>query len=351
MFKKSLIATAVIGALSASAVAQAATVYDQDGTKVDIYGRINYMITSGGTQELGPGEDKTNGSEFQNNGSRFGFRANHELNSDLSAFARMEFRFDADETNKDGIKDIRNSYLGLKSQQLGTLTIGNFDSVYKEAVTGVFDNYENKGWVTHDSGSISSRGDTVAYASPVFSGLQGHVQVKHLSGNGEVVGAQDNSSTTSTAAAVTYTWEGLYLAAGYNQSKDVSDRGASYGGGSNRSTGEDIWGVSAQYQFLPNFSARVIYEEIGAVNEGAPASDIEEIIGLGATFNYGQGNLYADVYDVSYVGDISSSNPWAIGVDYRFSPMRVYAEIFDEDASGENIDDSLLYTVGIRYDF
>src|SRR5690554_1119158 len=127
MFKKSLIATAVVGALSTSAVAQAATVYDQDGTKVDIYGRINYMITSGGNQDLSPGADKTSGSEFQNNGSRFGFRASHELNSDLSAFARMEFRFDADERNNDGIKDIRNSYLGLKSQQLGTLTIGNFD--------------------------------------------------------------------------------------------------------------------------------------------------------------------------------------------------------------------------------
>ncbi|WP_299314431.1 porin [uncultured Halomonas sp.] len=352
MLKKSLIATAVVGALSASAVAQAATVYDQDGTKVDIYGRINYMITSGGTQDLTPGEEKTNGSEFQNNGSRFGFRANHEINSDLSAFARMEFRFNADEVNRDPMQ-VRNSFLGLKSQQLGTLTVGNFDSVYKEAVTGVFDNYENDGWVTHDSGSTSSRGDTVAYATPVFNGLQGHLQVKHISGNDATVGAQDNSSTTSTAAAVTYSWEDLYLAAGYNQSKDVSDRGASYpsGGGGNNAAGEDIWGISAQYKFLPNFSARVIYEELGSVNEGASASAKKEIVGLGATFNYGQGNLYADVYDVSYVGDISSSNPWAIGVDYRFSPMRVYAEIYDEDASGENIDDSLLYTVGIRYDF
>ncbi|WP_445000429.1 porin [Halomonas mongoliensis] len=353
MFKKSLIATAVVGALSASAVAQAATVYDQDGTKVDIYGRINYMVTSGGKQDLSPGKAKTNGSEFQNNGSRFGFRANHELNSDLSAFARMEFRFNADEVNRDAMQ-VRNSFLGLKSQQLGTLTIGNFDSVYKEAVTGVFDNYENDGWVTHDSGSTSSRGDTVAYATPVFSGLQGHLQVKHISGNDATVGAQDNSSTTSTAAAVTYSWEDLYLAAGYNQSKDVSDRGASYpsGGGGNNAAGEDIWGISAQYKFLPNFSARVIYEELGSVNEGASASAKKEIVGLGATFNYGQGNLYADVYDVSYVGDdVSSSNPWAIGVDYRFSPMRIYAEVYDEDASGKNIDDSLLYTVGIRYDF
>src|SRR5690554_2902532 len=220
MFKKSLIATAVVGALSTSAVAQAATVYDQDGTKVDIYGRINYMITSGGNQDLSPGADKTSGSEFQNNGSRFGFRASHELNSDLSAFARMGFRFDADERNNDGIKDIRNSYLGLKSQQLGTLTIGNFDSVYFEAVSSLFDVYENDGFISLDSGSTSSRGDTVAYASPAFNGLQGHVQVKHISGNDAPVGARDNSSTTSTAAAVTYSWEDLYLAAGYNQSKE-----------------------------------------------------------------------------------------------------------------------------------
>ncbi|WP_162900000.1 porin [Halomonas sp. JS92-SW72] len=350
MFKKSLIATAVVGALSASAVAQAATVYDQNGTKVDIYGRINYMITSGGPQDLSPGAEKESGSEFQNNGSRFGFRASHELSSDLSAFARMEFRFKADEVNSESMT-VRNSFLGLKSQQLGTLTIGNFDSVYFQAVSSLFDVYENDGFISLDTGSTSSRGDTVAYASPVFSGLQGHVQVKHISGNDAEVGAQDNGSTTSTAAAVTYSWEDLYLAAGYNQSRDVSERGASYGGGGNNSAGEDIWGVSAQYKFLPNFSARVMYEELGSVNEGASASAKKEIVGLGATFNYGQGNLYADVYDVSYVGDISSSNPWAIGVDYRFSPMRVYAEIFDEDVSGENIDDSLLYTVGIRYDF
>lgn len=351
MFRKSLISTAVIGAISASSVAHSATVYDQDGTKVDVYGRINYMVTSGGAQDLTPGADKVSGSEFRNNGSRFGFRASQEINSDLSAFARMEFRFNADQVNRDPMQ-VRNSFLGLRSQQLGTLTIGNFDSIYKEAVTSLFDVYENDGFISLDTGSTSSRGDTLAYASPVFNGLQGHVQVKHLSGNDAEVGAQNNGSTTSTAAAVSYTWEDLYLAAGYNQSRDVSDRGARYAGGSNNAAGEDIWGVSAEYGFLPNVSARVMYEELGSVNDGASVSAIKEIVGLGATFDYGQGNLYADVYDVSYVGDdVSSSNPWAVGVDYRFSPMRVYAEIFDEDISGENIDDSLLYTFGIRYDF
>ncbi len=351
MFKKTLLATSVVGAFVVPAITQAATVYDQDGTKVDVYGRINYMVTSGGNQGLSPGAEKVSGSEFQNNDSRFGFRASHELNRDLSVFARMEFRFNADAQNTSPMT-IRNSFLGLRSQQLGTVTIGNFDSVYFQAVSSLFDVYENEGFISLDSGSVGSRGDTLAYSSPVFNGLQGHVQVKHLSGNDAVIGAQDNSSTTSAAAALSYTWNDLYLAAGYNQSKDVSDRGASYDGGRNNAGGEDIWGVAAQYEFLPNFSARIRYEELGSVNDNAPDSASKEVFSLGATFNYGQGTIYADVYDISYVGEgVSSNNPWAAGVDYRFMPMRIYAEIFDADISGENIDDSLLYTVGIRYDF
>ncbi|PMR74356.1 porin [Billgrantia endophytica] len=347
MFKKSLIATSLVGVMAASA--QAATVYDQDGTKVDVYGRLNYMVTSGGPQDLSPDSRKVSGSQFRNNGSRFGFRANHALNSDLSAFANMEFRFRADAVNSDPMT-IRNSFLGLRSQQLGTGTVGNFDSVYFQTVSSLFDVYENAGFLSLDTGSIGSRGDSLAYSSPVFSGLQAHAQVKHLSGNNTAIGARDNSSATSVAAAISYTWNDLYLAAGYNQSKDVSERGASYDGGANNAAGEDIWGVSAQYKFLPNFSARIKYEELGSVNAQAADTAVKEIFGLGATFNYGQGNLYADVYDVSYVGD-SSSNPWAVGIDYRFSPVRVYAEMFDQDVNGENIDDNPLYTVGIRYDF
>lgn len=349
MFKRTAFAI-LAGAIALPTLAQAATVYDQDGTKLDVYGRINYMITSGGTQDLSPGADKTNGSEFQNNSSRFGFIANRQIAPDLSAFARMEFRFKADANNSDSM-GIRNSYVGLDSTPYGRVMVGNFDSVYFDAVTSLFDVYENEGFITLDSGSVSSRGDAIAYSTPVLSGFQAHAQVKHLSGNEAEIGEHDNSSTLSSAAAVSYTWNNLYLAAGYNQSRDVSDRGAEYDGGNNNSAGEDIWGVAAQYKFLPNFSARLKYEELGSENEGAAEDDIKEVFALGATYGYGHGNIYADIYDVSYVGNVSSGTPWAVGIDYRMSPMRFYAEVFDEDVSGENIDDSLLYTVGIRYDF
>lgn len=338
------------GIFTLPSLTQAATVYDQDGTKLDVYGRINYMVTSGGAQDLTPGANKTSGSEFRNNASRFGFIANHQVAQDLSAFARMEFRFKADAVNSDSMT-MRNTYVGLDSTPYGRVIIGNFDSIYFEAVSSLFDVYENEGFISLDQGAVSSRGDAIAYSTPVLGGFQAHAQVKHLSGNQAEIGAQDNGSTLSTAAAISYTWNDLYLAAGYNQSRDVSDRGARYDGGSNNSAGEDIWGIAAQYAFLPNVSARLMYEELGSVNESASDSSIKDVIGLGATYNYGHGNIYADIYDVSYVGDISSGTPWAVGIDYRMRPIRFYAEIFDEDISGENIDDSLLYTVGIRYDF
>ncbi|TVM06858.1 MAG: porin, partial [Halomonas sp.] len=49
--KKTLLATAVVSAVAAMGATtsvQAAPVYDQDGTKLDIYGRISMGIRGGG---------------------------------------------------------------------------------------------------------------------------------------------------------------------------------------------------------------------------------------------------------------------------------------------------------------
>ena len=87
--KKTLLATAIVSALGASAVAQAATVYDQDGTRVDIYGRIAMAIESGGTEYDG-GVYEDNGAEFVDASSRLGLRLQHMVSSDLTAFGHLE---------------------------------------------------------------------------------------------------------------------------------------------------------------------------------------------------------------------------------------------------------------------
>jgi len=370
--KKTLLATAIAGAIAASGMAvtnaQAATVYDQDGTRLDVYGRIVYGITSGGTQEeVGV---KSTGSEFEDLGSRFGFRMNHQVTSDMSVYARLEFRGRADANNRDGFDNVRNTYVGVKSNTWGDVMVGNFDSVYYRSGDVLFDVPEGDGWAHLGGISQGSRGDAISYSTPTLEGFRAHVQAKHLSGNGAEEGAGDNSSTWTTAAAVDYTIDRLYVSVGYNQAKDVADRGAKYDGGSGNPAGEDLVGIFASYQFTPAFSGRIKYEEVtdtfsqARLIENGAYDAIESIFGIGGTFDYGAGEIYGDYYNISMAWDgASSRDQWVLGANYRFSkPMYVFAEVVEFDTSYSDqvfdgvgnvseLDDDLLYTVGVRYDF
>lgn len=369
--KKTLLATAIAGTMAATG-AQAATVYDQDGTSLDLYGRLVYGLTTGGPDPDGDG-NKSSGSSFDDLGSRFGFIANHEVTSDMSVFARMEFRGDADAQNDDGFETIRNTYVGVKSNSWGSVQAGNFDSVYYRSGDVLFDIPENEGWTQIGGISADSRGDAISYSTPDLSGFRAHVQAKHLSGNGDVEPGEDNSATWSTAAAVDYTISDLYLSLGYSQGKDVSGRGAEYDGGTQHAAGEDLVGFFTQYEFTDAFSARFKYEQITDTygqadlieREGVDAGDaMETVMGIGASYDYGMGEIYGDYYRVEMALDeADDEDRWVLGANYRFSePMYVFAEAYQRDSSIDveddtisdafrSVDDDVLYTMGVRYDF
>ncbi|PAU76649.1 porin [Halomonas salipaludis] len=364
--KKTLLATAIAGALGVSAAAQAATVYSQDGTEVDVYGRIVYGLTTGGQETGGV---KENGSELEDLGSRLGFRARHEVNSDLSVFARMEFRFDASQRNEDAFSNTRSTYLGLQSQQFGRVMVGNFNSMYYDHVGVVFDVPENLGWESLGGTSNSSFGNSIAYSTPVLEGFQAHVQAKHYTGNDQVQGTDQTDSTTSMQAVVNYTWQDLYVAAGYDQNKDFGERNRGEGFssfGESANSDEAIWGMVASYQFTPQFSGRIGYETTSTNDEEFANTGNAQYIGsdiasIGATFDYGMGEIYGQYARVSFddnddTGNIDSSNRWMLGANYRFSqPMYVFAEVYDSDFDTDqtisDANDDLLYTLGVRYDF
>ncbi|WP_165789539.1 porin [Billgrantia endophytica] len=374
--KKTLLATAIAGALGVSAAAQAATVYDQDGTQVDVYGRINFGLTTGGLDGHNTDDQgrviKESGSEFIDVFSRFGFRARHQVSSDLLAFANMEIRPQLDRQHNSS-PQIRNSFVGLTSDPFGTVRVGNFDGMVYQAITGLFEIQEYEGYTTLSGGATAARGDSIAYSTPDLEGFQAHVQAKHLSGNNAPMGGftdpdtgewveVDNSSTQSWQSAVTYTWNDLFLGLGYNQSKDVEDRGASYDGGGANPAGEDVWVGAVVYDFTPAFRLGVKYEEVTDLHDqdriAADAEDsIENMWTLMGVFDYGMGELYADYNRVRYALDgVDSGNRWTLGANYRFSqPMYVWAEVvdydFDSDQSISDIDDDLRLTVGVRYDF
>lgn len=130
--KKTLVALAVTAfAASASAV----TIYENDGTKVDFNGRIKVALKN----------DTSDGNkrDLVNDGSRFSFKVDHQVNEQLKALGYAEIRFEADgPSNTFANPNLKRLYTGLDVKDVGTLTFGrqltNGDAIGLSDFTNAF---------------------------------------------------------------------------------------------------------------------------------------------------------------------------------------------------------------------
>lgn len=342
--KKILLATAAISTLWAGA-AQAATVYGQNGTKLDIYGRISMGIAGGGADFDSNGNKVDDGAEFVDVFSRLGFRMSHEVTSDLTAFGRLEWRFTGDERNTDqGFNEIRQSYIGLASKQYGTFQAGSFDSFYAQFVSLPFDVYLDRGLLFKSSG-IQSRGDSIGYYTPELNGFTTFVQLKHYSERG--LTAEEQSGEGSVVAAqggVRYQQGPLKI--GLGAVEDVVR-----GGGN----GEMLYGLIGSYQFTDQLAARLGYE---TQDESDVYGGGFDTVGLGGTYSTGPWAFTADYYNVKRDSQ-DNSNAWAAGTYYKVSSsFDVFVEVADGDAPSVNrgttlgeLTDNVYWLTGARYLF
>lgn len=344
--KKTLLATAIVGALGASAAAQAATVYDQDGTRLDIYGRIAMGIAGGGPEFNNAGQEIDNGAEFVDVFSRLGLRMSQQVTSDLSAFGHLEWRFRADERRSgEAFRETRQSYIGLKSEQYGTVVGGNFDSFYNQFVVDPFDVYIDQGlqFAEHPT---QSRGDSIGYYTPDLSGFTAFLQLKHYSERGLLEGIETTEQGEVVAAqgGVRYAEGPVTVALGF-----VDD--VVRGGGN----GEMLYGLIGSYDITDQFSARLGYEGRDNSTEFGGGFDT---VGLGGTFTTGPWAFNVDYYNIERDDD-STSNAWSAGAYYKVSSnFDVFAELADGDAPSVNRDttlgdltDNVYWLTGARYHF
>ncbi len=193
--QKRMFALAVASALSGAAFAQ---------TNVTIYGVV----------DVGYVYSKTNDLSFSGldnglmSGSRLGFRGTEALGNGLDAVFQAEFGFKADQFDSKGasagaaaFNNLRNSWIGLRHVDYGTLSLGRQNSV---AYDWIAKGYASDVTVTHPSNTILSSsfaqlntGDrvnnSIKYQSPNWSGFE----VRAIYGFGEVVGSP-NTATVKT---------------------------------------------------------------------------------------------------------------------------------------------------------
>ena len=123
---KKTLAALIIGAFAASA-ANAAVVYDNEGTKVELNGSLRLIMEKADKKVYNAANQSTKkaNSALRNAGSRFGITVKHNLDNDFYALGRLEFRFDdTDSRDKFGRLYAKRAYVGLGSKATGDITFG-----------------------------------------------------------------------------------------------------------------------------------------------------------------------------------------------------------------------------------
>ncbi|MAR73957.1 MULTISPECIES: porin [unclassified Halomonas] len=384
--KKTLLATAIAGAAAFTAAgAQAATVYNQDGTKLDIYGNVQLVYA---TQKDDEGERR---DEIADNGSTFGFAAEHVIYNGLIGYAKIEIDdFKADEMKVAGRDAGDTAYIGLKGN-FGDARIGSYDSLLDDWIQDPISN--NEYFDVSDSNTFKGapgqefsdndvivgdpEGDKVTYTSPVWGGFQFALGTQYK-GDNESENLKD-SGEASIFGGLKYTVGGFSIAGVYDDlgiydidsgnglfvvdpdTGDVIDAGAL----DDFDLG-DQYGVTAQYQW-DSLRVAVKYERFESDNDLLRDADYYAI---GARYGYlnGMGDVYGSYQYVDLGGDgfgdgdfdlsdlpndedndDDNYNEIVAGVTYNISDaMYTYVEgaWYDRDANeGDG------YAVGLTYLF
>ena len=382
--KKTLLAAAVVSALVASTAASAATVYDKDGTVLNVNGRIESQWYNAGSSANTAGKAGNNDSTIYN-WARLSLVGSSRLNDYATAFGMMEWdvadgdgRPDADGANAMSARD---QYIGVDFGKFGKIQTGRYKSLLN-TVAGVTDVLAGDG----ESGKTYVIGDTRNPGKLTYT----------WSGYGVLLGAEYQSAKNQyeehnmvfdvesgfsvlagyTTPSVLFGPISIKAGYGYLKGQDDSNKGFEvdkpsdkYIGNVDKQTGwaaSLAWGVpSAGWYFAGEYTA-VSYE----FNDTTDDIDGQgyEIVGK-YSFANGLSIATGFQYENWDYGEISyKSSQIPLVVEYNFNPnFKVYAQAnFGVDSSkDENGDiahgvglgaaptygDGNAFAVGARYTF
>lgn len=374
--KKTLLATAVAGAIGASAgAAQAATIYNQDGTQLDIYGNVQIAYKNIETEQADGSVDSED--EIFDNGSTIGFKGQHMINPALTGYFKAEFEYKSDEIDSDdsGIDNGDEAYMGLKGN-FGDARLGSWDDLIDDWVQDPISNNEffdvtdgndtlggDDGVNTQNDGD--REGDKIQYMSPVFGGLQFALGAQYK-GSAEA----ENVSSSGNAAffgGAKYTAGAFSVAAVYDtlDNYDGEYTGNTYTGGpqaGDEYEAGDLYGVTFEYT-MEALRLAAKYERYESGNTDYIPD--ENRYALGARYGYGMGDIYGSYQYVDVggsdlantvgsgnatIGDNDDSrNEVVLGATYNISPaMYTFIEGGWYDMTND-VDDGV--AVGAVYSF
>jgi len=336
---KKLIALAIASAISAPAMAATGN--------VDIYGLLSVGVdsvengdnSSDYTAGVNTSTHNTNRvGRFSDYASRIGFKGSEDLGNGLAAIWQIEQQINVDNgPGAFGGANLRNTFVGLKSKDMGTVLGGRYDTPYKVA-----------------TGRLDPFADTLGDYNGLVGSASSIVTVAGI-GKATAVGAGSyfDQRPSNTVDYISPSWSGFSVAAAYafgaeNATSGMVDKNA------------NLYSVAAMYDAGPLFlSAAYEKHNFGSTGVGSmPGANNtdESAYKLGAGYSimdFTLGALYEKTKDNFGTGgaNLLGHSTWYLSGKYQMGAVALKAAYGKANSNAASDTGAKLYTVGADYSF
>lgn len=357
--KRKVLAVLVPVLLSAGAV-NAAEIYNKEGNKFDLYGKmVGKRIW-----------DNTNESNTENHDdsyARFGIKGETQINDELTGFGQFEYNMTASAPEGQQDESTRLAFAGLKFGDFGTFDYGrNYGVAYDAgAYTDMLVEWGGDAWVNTDNYMTSRTTGVATYRNTDFFGMvEGlNLALQYQGKNHDNDVEKGNGDGYSTS--LNYNIDGFGFVGVYGKSDRTNQQSADGYGNT-----AEVWSLAAKYDANALYAA-VLYGEtrnmtwtgsnVGFANK---TQNVEAVVQY--QFDFGLrpslGYVYSKGKDLgarngSRGVDADRMNYVEVGAWYYFNKnMNVYTaykfNLLDEDdaaITGGATDDQ--FALGIVYQF
>ncbi|QOV71209.1 porin [Citrobacter sp. BDA59-3] len=361
--KRNILAV-VIPALLVAGAANAAEVYNKNGNKLDLYGKVvgEHGFTTSG--------DKT--SNKDSSYGQIGFKGETQVNSDVTGYGQWEYRAKAGEAEGNQTNVTRLAFAGIKVANAGSLDYGrNYGVVYDvESYTdmapsfsgetwggGYTDNYmtsRSTGLLTYRNSNFFGLVDGLSFAVQ-YQGKNDRTNLNQANGDGVgyslgydfgsgfgATAAYSNANRTvgqkvdgkgdkaeAWAVGAKYDANNIYLATVYAETRNMSildGDATTIATGYNVANKTQNFEVIAQYQFDFGLRPSVSYVQSKGKELGdGVKNDLAKYVTVGAYYYFNKNfNVYGD-YRINLLDKEDTTYSWVgtadqatVGVTYQF---------------------------------
>ncbi|MCE9938625.1 porin OmpC [Serratia liquefaciens] len=358
--KRNILAV-VIPALLAAGAANAAEIYNKDGNKLDLYGKVDGLHYFS--------DDK--GNDGDQSYVRFGFKGETQITDQLTGYGQWEYNVQANHSESQGTEGTKTrlGFAGLKFADYGSFDYGrNYGVLYDvEGWTDMLPEFGGDTYTITDNYMTARSNGLATYRNRDFFGLveglnlalqyQGKndsdsrgvtkqngdgygmsLDYQDIGGSGIGVAAAfsdsnrtsdqkksdygKGDSATAWTTAIKYDANQVYLAAMYADTRNMTPiSGNGVSGFANKTQNFE---VVAQYQFENGLRPSLAYvQSKGKDIEGIGDVDLVKYVEVGATYYFNK-NMYTYVdYKINQLNDdnklkLSTDDVVAVNLTYRF---------------------------------